>query len=104
MSDTPINAYTRIEYKGYNVTFLEMARAQHGYVSNEWATFLDHAKHGYSVKKGEKSVHCRTFIEDENKKSTAVKYFCLFNREQVEETKTKEVPASEFTHAGLVTA
>ncbi len=104
MNDTPYNAYSGIEYQGYNVMFLNMAFQSKGYTTNKWATFLDHKKNGFSVKKGEKSVHCRTFITDEVKKGVAVKYFCLFNVDQVEKTVTKEVPASDFVHEGFVTA
>lgn len=93
--NTPIQAFTRIPYKGYNVDFLLLATSSKGYKSNEWATFLEWKKHGYTVRKGEKSVHCRTFQEDENKKHF-VRYFCLFNREQVEK---EEQPVPVLTPA-----
>ena len=104
MNDTPYNAFTGVEYKGYNVMFLNMALREKGYKNNKWATFLDWKKNGYNVLKGEKSVHCRTFIEDVKKKGTAVKYFCLFNIEQVEKVETKEVSATQFIHDNFVMA
>jgi antirestriction protein ArdC len=98
----PVQAFNHTPYQGYNVLFLEMARATHGYTSNEWASFLDWKKNGYSVKKGEHGVHCRTFIKGETVNATtpnaktntnvAIKYFVLFNREQVEKTAEKKCP------------
>ena len=82
----PKNIVSGIGYKGQNIG--ELVRK--GYKSEEWGTFIQWRELGYKVKKGERGTHCRTFGQIENvkagkvSKDSYIKYFVLFNKEQVE--------------------
>lgn len=97
MNDTPYNAITGIEYQGYNVMFLNMARKENNYTSNKWATFLQWKDAGYKLENAKgKGIHCRTFGENE-KKEKYIKYFVVFNADLAVKV-TKEVPSIEFSN------
>ena len=102
----PINAFNGKEYEGFNTIALATAKANRGYQSNEWATFLDWKKHGYKLNNAKgKGVHCRfvcsgSKVKKANGKGKMVtstegfymNYFVLFNRDHAEKVQEKKCP------------
>lgn len=102
----PVNAFTGKAYEGFNTIALETAKSNRGYQSNEWATFLDWKKHGFTLKDAKgKGVHCRFVCSGNKVKKTNAKgktvtstegfymnYFVLFNRDHAEKIQPKMCP------------
>lgn len=82
------NNVTGLEYTKSNQAQLLNIKAQAGYQSDEWLTFLQAKEKGLSIKKGSKGVRLmRVFATDEGelgKEKKAVKSFVVFNIEQTE--------------------
>lgn len=87
-------------YRGINHVLL----GNSGYSSNIWATFKQWKEQGCSVKKGEESeivVYWKFFKETDDDgnitndtKSVMTRYFRVFNSEQVDGDKAREIEAS----------
>ncbi len=83
----PTNKKTGQVYTRQNSAILEQIKAQKGYLSNEWLTFLQGKELGLSVKKGEKGTRLVRVFDTDNsdtagKAKKAVKSFVVFNIEQ----------------------
>ena len=98
----PVNVLGRA-YRGMNLWLLMIAAENAGYTSNVWGTYKMWAAKGAQVKKGEKSTMVvfwkRTDYkakdeagEEIDKKGLLLRYYNVFNEQQVEGYEPKEVP------------
>lgn len=86
MTAQPINFFTRTEYKGQNAVDLRLQ----GYKSDEWATYKQWLNGGYQVQKGQKGTGIMVVTEDEKNNKKAVRWYRVFNIEQVKEITDEE--------------
>ena len=98
----PVNQSGR-PYRGMNTWLLMMAAEEHGFTSNVWGTYKNWLAKGAQVKKGAKSTMVvfwkRTEYkakdeagEETDKKGLLLRYYNVFNAEQVDGYEPKEVP------------
>lgn len=91
----PLNPTTEMHYRGANISCLWFYQQEHGYTSNQWATFKQWKEKGATVRKGEKGnqiVFYKTLInseEDEQgeQQTSRIPIMCLytvFNANQVD--------------------
>lgn len=74
------NYFTGHKYQGVNAQDL----ASKGFTSNEWATYRQWIEHDQQVQKGQKSTGIMLVRpDDDNPKKAVVKWYRVFNREQV---------------------
>jgi len=91
-------------YSGGNVFWLAMVQARENYSTNEWGTYKAWKKAGANVQKGQKSTRIifykPCFKEDKstNEKKTfwVLKSYSVFNRDQTDLEKEKEVDCPEL--------
>jgi|SRR5215203_2096538 len=102
MVTEPVNQDGR-PYRGMNVWLLWIVAEQAGYTSNVWGTYKGWATKGAQVKKGEKSTMVVFWkrsdykVKNENgeetdKKGLLLRFYNVFNAEQVEGYEPKEKP------------
>ena len=98
----PVNVLGRA-YRGMNLWLLMIAAEHAGYSSNVWGTYKMWAAKGAQVKKGEKSTMVVFWKrndykakdesgEEVEKKGMLLRYYNVFNADQVEGWEPKEVP------------
>lgn len=106
-SRLPINAFSKVEYRGANILRLFTSAAQKGFNDSRWMTFKQASEHKMQVKKGSKgtqiSFYKKVSMEKENadgdieiKSYMACKTFTVFNAEQIDGIKPVEVPARKW--------
>lgn len=94
-SQPPRNPTTDRYYHGINTLVLWLQQHEHGYQSNEWATYRQWSEQGVQVKKGEKSTGIVFFKQvekkgqstggkDEDDSYFVARFYCVFNADQVE--------------------
>lgn len=94
MSVEPVNVLGR-SYRGMNTWLLMIAAEERGYKSNVWGTYKAWSAKKCNVRKGEKSTMVvfwkkteykqkNTNGEDEDKKGLVLRYYNVFNADQVE--------------------
>ena len=84
-----INHITQTPYKGKNQDNLEEARAERGYKSPEWLTFVQARQVGRTVKKGEHGTRIGRVSADKEKDGTRKQghwagFAVVFNIEQTD--------------------
>jgi antirestriction protein ArdC len=87
-----INKKTQTAYEGYNQYFLQIAKDNNGFKSNEWLTFLQAKELNLKIKKGSHGVRLMKVYEDEKetkdgKKTVGARHvmgFTVFNADQTE--------------------
>tara|TARA_R110002012_G_scaffold197522_2_gene366103 strand:+ start:25566 stop:26474 length:909 start_codon:yes stop_codon:yes gene_type:complete len=121
-SNNPINHKSEVEYKGFNIFWLNMVCEEAGYENNEWLTYKQGQELGYTLKKGSKAgdqfviywmvsyLHDGKWYSENQLKKMGIKksackeswnmrYYNVFNIAQFEESieaKRKPVVATEF--------
>lgn len=99
----PVSMSTGKKYRGVNVFLLAFTAYAKGYQSAHWLTFHEAKERGGSVKKGEKASMVVFFkkldVEDkqtqEKKTVPLLRYFNVFNAEQVEGIEAPDAPKWE---------
>ena len=98
----PRNGKTGHKYSGINMFILSMS----GYADQRWYTYKQATELGGQVKKGEKSTSVIFWTmfntEDDNGKSKTVpvlRYFNVFNHEQIEGLKSDDTPQESIVDA-----
>tara|TARA_R100000808_G_C2141879_1_gene149705 strand:- start:665 stop:1567 length:903 start_codon:yes stop_codon:yes gene_type:complete len=99
------NVVSKKCYQGLNCFSIGLSVHNNGFKSNEWATFNQWKNLGANVLKGSKGTQILYWnikeYEDKNDKDKKVKipmlkYFVVFNADQVEGYKTKEIETKEI--------
>lgn len=99
----PVNGTTGREYTGANVFYLMAVGAANGFESNRWATYKQWQEAGKQVSKGQHSTAdvCR-FVQGvyedkqgEEKFYNSMKFFPVFNEEQLEGYERDEQPVKD---------
>jgi len=99
------NVVSKKPYQGLNCFSIGVAVHNNNFKSNEWATFSQWEKLGAKIKKGSKSTQILYWnikeYEDKNNKDKLVKipmlkYYNVFNADQVDEYETKEIETKEL--------
>jgi len=99
------NVISKKPYQGLNCFSIGVAVHKNNFKSNEWATFSQWEKLGAKIKKGSKSTQILYWnikeYEDKNNKDKLVKipmlkYYNVFNADQVDEYETKEIETKEL--------
>lgn len=89
----PVNAVTHRRYRGVNVLLLWGAAAEHGYRTNEWASYKQWKQRGAQVQGGEHGEQIVFFkqlevedddAEDGKKRIPLIRFYRVFNADQVE--------------------
>lgn len=103
MAGLPYNAVTRRHYNGINVILLWAAQNQHGFSSPQWATYKTWKEAGAQVKKGAKSqmivfwnIIKKTDSGGSESTFPILRYYNVFNADQVEGWNVIDAPAAEF--------
>lgn len=84
--DKMINALTQKAYSGSNQTELEAVIQYNGFNSIEFATLNQWNQLGKKVKQGSKAAKLKFFKEEikDGRAETKLRYFYVFNKDQVE--------------------
>lgn len=80
------NYFTGHKYRGVNSQDL----TSKAHKSNQWATYRQWFNNGYQVTKGEHGTSIMLAKEDDTTKKTVVKWYRVFNFEQVAPIETTE--------------
>jgi len=96
----PVNGTTNREYTGSNVFYLMAVGAVNGYESNQWATYKQWQEAGKQVRKGQRSLaDVMRFVqgtyedsEGEEQFYKSMRFFSVFNEEQLEGYEKIETP------------
>ena len=81
-----INGASKREYQGFNRINLYLVKKERGFESNEWLTHDQAQKEGLKVKEGEHGtpVFNHKLIEQDGAKKKVLRYYLVFNRDQLE--------------------
>ena len=84
-----INGISKREYQGFNKINLYLVKKERGFNSNEWLTFEQAKNEGLQVKEGEHGTPVFTYklIEKDGKKQKVLRYYLVFNKDQIEAAK-----------------
>ena len=96
-----INHNTKLAYSGMNQDILSRAKANMGYKSSEWITYVQARDSGSKLinAKGQ-GIHCRTFPVDKTTGKQFPRYFVLFNYDLIEkETVSSLVDVDSYVSA-----
>ena len=83
-----INGISKREYQGFNKINLYLVKKERGFNSNEWFTFEQAKNEGLQAKEGEHGtpVFNHKLIEKDGKKQKVLRYYLVFNKDQLEQT------------------
>ena len=99
------NVISKKPYQGMNCFSIGLSVHKNGFKSNEWATFNQWKNLGAKIKKGSKGTEILYWNikeyedktnKDEKVKIPFLKYFVVFNADQVEGYETKEIETKEI--------
>ena len=99
------NVISKKPYKGMNCFSIGLSVHKNGFKSNEWATFNQWKNLGAKIKKGSKGTEILYWNikeyedktnKDEKVKIPFLKYFVVFNADQVDGYETKEKGLKDF--------
>ena len=99
------NIVSKKPYQGMNCFNIGLSVYKNGFKSNEWATFNQWKNLGAKIKKGSKGTEILYWNikeyedktnKDEKVKIPFLKYFVVFNADQVEGYETKEIETKEI--------
>ncbi len=85
------NYITKQTYQGHNQGELIQAKQDGGFKSDFWLTFVQARDNNLKVKKGAKGTQILAVFDDDSNKdrNKSVRWFYVFNFDQVEERKVK---------------
>jgi len=100
----PRNLVSKKEYRGINIILLSLQQQEHNYKTPYWLTFKQTKQLGGQVRKGEKStiivfwsIVKKEVITESNikkeKKIFLLRYFRVFNLDQIKDINEKKLPA-----------
>lgn len=99
----PHNAETGATYQGINVLLLWAAQQRNGFTSSTWATYKAWKRVGAQVKKGAKAqmivfwnIVQKTDANGDETTKPILRYYNVFNAEQVEGWEALSQPVAEF--------
>ena len=92
-----LNSVSGREYKGFNKINLYLVTKEKGFNSNKWLTHDQLTKAGYTIKEGEHGtpVFNHKLIEVEGKKQKVLRYYLVFNEEQLATSQEVQKEAEE---------
>lgn len=85
-----INAVSGREYQGFNKVNLYLVAKEKGFQSKEWFTHDQMTKQGLKIKEGQHATPVFNFKlidTEEGKKQKVLRYYLVFNRDQLELSK-----------------
>lgn len=94
MPGKQLNKVSEREYKGFNKINLYLIAKEKGFKSNEWITFDQLTKSGLELKDQEHGTpifNHKLIDKEDGKKEKQLRYYLVFNMEQVLENKIPDV-------------
>jgi len=91
-----VNGVSKREYQGFNKINLYLVAKERSFKSNEWLTFEQAQKEGLTIKEEEHGtpVFNHKLVEIEGKKQKVLRYYLVFNKEQLTVSTEKEAEAA----------
>ena len=92
-----VNGITQREYQGFNRINLYLTAKENGFESKEWLTHDQFTKAGYTLKEDQHGIPVFNYkiIETDGKKEKVLRYYLVFNKDQLELSKEAQKEAEE---------